>query len=101
MNFWGGCCIVRYGGSGGGGDMLKVDRIMFWYCLIVLRLDFGGFFLLLLDFVLFKLWRGKRKYLKENSSSSGGFVNSNGNSKWRRNEEVKNGFEIVMLFFFF
>lgn len=108
MNFRGGCCIARYGGSGGGGgggayDMSKVDRIMLRYRPIAPRPDSGGSSSPPLDSVSPKSRRGKRKYSKENSSSSGGgggSVNSNGNSKRcnkRRNEEAKNGSEIVTL----
>lgn len=105
MNFRGGCCIARYGGSGGGGayDMSKVDRIMLRYRPIAPRPDSGGSSSPALDSVSPKSRRGKRKYSKENSSSSsggGGSVNSNGNSRRcnrRRNEEAKNGSEIVTL----
>ncbi|KAG2312499.1 hypothetical protein Bca4012_027043 [Brassica carinata] len=105
MNFRGGCCIARYGGSGGGGayDMSKVDRIMLRYRPIAPRPDSGGSSSPPLDSVSPKSRRGKRKYSKENSSSSGGggSVNSSGgNSKRcnkRRNEEAKNGSEIVTL----
>ncbi|KAF2564500.1 hypothetical protein F2Q70_00015289 [Brassica cretica] len=99
MNFRGGCCIARYGGSG-GGDMSKVDRIMLRYRPIAPRPDSGGSSSPPLDSVSPKSRRGKRKYSKENSSSSGsggGSVNSNGNSKRRRNEEAKNGSETVTL----
>ncbi|CAG7892818.1 unnamed protein product [Brassica rapa] len=95
MNFRGGCCIERYGGS--GGDMSKVDRIMLRYRPIAPRPDSGGSSSPPLDSVSPKSRRGKRKYSKENSSSSGGSVNSNGNSKRRRNEEAKNGSETVTL----
>ncbi|CAN6851255.1 unnamed protein product [Brassica oleracea] len=98
MNFRGGCCIARYGGS--GGDMSKVDRIMLRYRPIAPRPDSGGSSSPPLDSVSPKSRRGKRKYSKENSSSSvngGGSVNSNGNSKRRRNEEAKNGSETVTL----
>ncbi|KAF8082023.1 hypothetical protein N665_0852s0002 [Sinapis alba] len=84
MNFQGGCCITRYGSSGGGGayDMSKVDRIMVRYRPIAPRPDSGGSSSPPLDSVSPKSRRGKRKYSKENSSSSGGgSVNSNGNSK--------------------
>ncbi|XP_013671448.2 uncharacterized protein LOC106375964 [Brassica napus] len=95
MNFRGGCCIARYGDS--GGDMSKVDRIMLRYRPIAPRPDSGGSSSPPLDSVSPKSRRGKRKYSKENSSSSGGSVNSNGNSKRRRNEEAKNGSETVTL----
>ncbi|ESQ43579.1 hypothetical protein EUTSA_v10015611mg [Eutrema salsugineum] len=95
MNSWGGCCIARYGG-GGGYDMTKVDRIMLRYRPIAPRPDSGGSSSPPVESVSSKSRRGgKRKYSKENSTSSDGSVNSNGNSKWcnrRRNES-----EIVTL----
>ncbi|CAA0408874.1 unnamed protein product [Arabidopsis thaliana] len=98
MNFRGGCCIARYGGSGGGNDMSKVDRIMLRYRPIAPRPDSGGSPASptekngsVITNVSSRSRRGKRKYSKENNSSSTGSVNSNGNSKRQRNDETKNG----------
>ncbi|KAL1213815.1 hypothetical protein V5N11_009992 [Cardamine amara subsp. amara] len=106
MNFRGGCCIARYGGRGGSYDMSKVDRIMLRYRPIAPRPDFGGSASppekneSASANVSSKSRRGKRKYSKEKSCSSGS-VNSNGDSKRcnkRRNENGSGvGGEIVTL----
>ncbi|KAG2240683.1 hypothetical protein Bca52824_097116 [Brassica carinata] len=84
MNFRGGCCIARYGGS--GGDMSKVDRIMLRYRPIAPRPDSGGSSSPPL--IPYRPSRGEeRENIREH----------NGNSKRRRNEEAKNGSETVTL----
>ncbi|KAF8105190.1 hypothetical protein N665_0162s0065 [Sinapis alba] len=102
MNFRGGCCLARYGGGGGGAyDMSKVDRIMLRYRPIAPRPDSGGSSSPPANSVSPKSRRGKRKFSKDKSSSSGGgSVNSNVNSKRcnrQRNEESKNRSEVVTL----